>query len=337
VVLRFCDSFDAASSSGDLTKKWASADASWTWASGAGKFGGGCLVNTGASGGKQILSPAWVPPNQQFCMGFYLKASAAPAALSPVALVMQAPTAWMSISLTTAGFAAFYDSQGGTLRQTSTIPVCDNNWHWIEFRSDGFNNNAYLYVDNVLQGALFPCGGYSPANIAFQSAAGITVSIDDPVFYDSSGAVPNFTVFPLGARQITVVRPSSDGTVQFGTVVGGTGTHASCLNETAPDGDTSYVEDGTVGDQDLLNMGALGYTPATITCVVENLYVENAAGGTVNINSACKSGATTSTGTAIATPLTYRTVQWAFPTDPNTSAAWTASGLNAAQFGYKVA
>jgi hypothetical protein len=109
------------------------------------------------------------------------------------------------------------------------------------------------------------------------------------------------------------------------------------VNETVPDGDTTYVQDGTSGDQDLLNMSSMGTAPAVITGVMSNLYLENPSSGSINFNHVCKSGAAAANASASTiAPASYQTMQASYPTDPNTSAAWTAANLDAAQFGYKV-
>jgi hypothetical protein len=340
MTLLFCDSFDMTGTTANLLQKWTTADASWTLNPTGGRFGGGCIQNTGGAAGKTIVSPTIVSPAQQFCSGFYLKASAAPAALSAVALYIQSGGNYMSIALTPTGFAAYYDASLGTLRITSTINVCDNNWHWIEFKSDGFNNNGNLYVDNVAQGGTVSINNYTPNNVTFQSVAGITLSFDDLVHYDSNAGAPTMSGFPMGARQITVLHPVSDGIVQFATIVGGDGVHHyASINENPPDGNTSYVEDGTVGNQDLFTMGTYTTTATGgITSIVCNAYLENAFGGTINLEGIVKSGAAAQfNATPQATPLVYRTLQWSIPTDPNTSASWTVAGVNAAQWGYKSA
>jgi hypothetical protein len=240
-----------------------------------------------------------------------------------------------SLRVNTNGTVSVYGiTQDNTLIITGTINVCDGNWHWIEARAEG--GYQALYVDNLAQGTNSQAGTGFVAYFGLQAIGGSVVNtFDDIVVYDNTAGFPTNGNTPLNARQIITTRPTSDGTCTFSTLSAGT-SHFSLVNETVPDGDTTYVQDGTSGDQDLLNMGALGSTPTAITCVMENLYVENPTGGAISVNAVCHSGATTSLGTAVVVPLVYQTLQFPFPTDPNTSAAWTASGLNAAQFGYKV-
>ena len=59
----------------------------------------------------------------------------------------------------------------------------------------------------------------------------------------------------------------------------------------------------------------------------------------MTLDSRTKSGGTTSCGgtTGIAPGATYKWRGSFFPGDPHTGVAWTASGLNAATFGIKIA
>ena len=329
-----CDGCDSYSVSGDLVKKWPRVQAPWGFASGAGKFGGGALT-AATTGGGQLARVAGSLSNVTNTHCFWAKFSAKPSANanfegmmdSSYGLTLNAP-----LRLNTDGTVSLV----GPATTVGTVNVCDGLWHWFEikrFYAAG-SANFTIYVDTLLQGATGGNASGSPSTWGFNSIAGITMWIDDDYLYDDTTGFPTSANFPVGPRQITTTRPISDGTCTFSTLSAGT-SHSALVNETAPDGDTTYVEDPTIGDQDLLNFGALGYTPTGITGVVMNAYLINPAGGSINNQMVCKSGATTTASTATLTPTTYITKQAAFNVDPNTAAAWTAAGVNAAQFGYK--
>jgi hypothetical protein len=342
MTLRFCDGFDSYGSSSDLTKKWATpVGTGWTWGSTIGRFGGGGISAASSStSGNIIQCKAGVLNAGTSVIGFYVNFGAAnPASILPfVGVYTGASARTASLRLTTTGQISMYGTSGDALLFTTGASYTDGAWHWIEWRNFMSAGSAVsgLYIDNVLQTSNATGNQSGTADhIGFITMNGVTITVDDLILYDDTTGAPTSANYPLNARQITTIRPASDGTVAFGAVVGGSGTHASSLNETNPDGDTSYVQDSTFGNQDLLNMAALGYTPTTITAVMTNLYVENPSGGTSNIAGICKSSATTSAAPAIVTPLVYTTLQMPFPTDPNGSIAWTAANLNAAQFGFK--
>jgi hypothetical protein len=338
----FTEGFDSYASTADLTKKWGVAGSAIAWGAAAGRTGaGGITIGPSGTGNLRWWYSNTVA-NYYYHAGFYFKASAAPAAATIFFCFTDGSGNLLSgnegLRLETSGIMTLFGSNAST---SGTTSICDNNWHWIEVYMDGGTANVpgAVYVDNAsyaVQSQLQYGGTQSQSGIAFIFVSGITISIDDIVVYDNSTGAPAHVAFPLNSRQITTIRPASDGTVSFATVVGGTGTHSSAVNEVNPDGTTSYVSDSTSGHQDLYNYGALGYTPTNITGVMVNNYLENPNAGTINFQTACKSGATTTLGTSTLTPSTYKTVQTAYNIDPNTSAAWTAAGVNAAQFGIHV-
>ncbi len=104
-------------------------------------------------------------------------------------------------------------------------------------------------------------------------------------------------------------------------------------------GDLSYVYSDTVNDEDLFTFGALSVTPDTIYTVAVKGNIRREAGGSPTLDFRTKSGGTTSSGgtTGIGPGATYEWRGSFFPLDPNTGVAWTASGLNAATSGMKIA
>lgn len=335
MALMFCDSFDACSSSADLAKKWAAVGSGWVWSAGAGKFGGGAAYNAGTSGSGNLLSTPQRLTQNENGIGFYAKFSTAPSSTLPFLRLFDASSnAHYSLRLNSSGNVLAYNSGDSNLRVTSTASITDGAYHWVEVRFS-YTNYVSLYIDNVLQGT----GANSASDgvivsLSFLAISSVAITIDDLIVYDTTTGSPTTTSnFPLGARQITVLRPTSDAAVGFATTSSGS-THYNLVNDVSPDGDSSYVEDGTSGDQDLYGLSSLSAS-TTITAVMLNTYWDNPYGGTINAYGICKSSSTQSAGTSTAVPLSYATNQWSFPVDPNTSAAWTVSGLNAATFGFK--
>lgn len=334
-MLRFCDSFDAYGATGDLAKKWNSVGSGWAWTSGAGYFGGGALTHAGGSAGSvmQTMVGALGGSGGQTNWAGYFKFSTTPAARTTLIYVWgSGATQSCFFSLETNGHITGTTADNST-RLDCGVNVCDNKYHWIEFSLT--NVNCATYIDNVPQGSTTGgiTNGPAPYYLDLRSVNGVAIAIDDFIWFDNAAPAVSS---PVNSRQITIQRPISDAAVAFATVVGGSGTHASAVNETVPDGDTSYCQDPTLTNQDLFNMSALTNAPANITGVMLNVYSMNPSGGTINLSGICKSGAAAqSNATATATSLAYTTRQYLFQTDPNTAAAWTPTGLNAAQFGYR--
>jgi hypothetical protein len=107
------------------------------------------------------------------------------------------------------------------------------------------------------------------------------------------------------------------------------------VNESNPDGDSSYIKDSTVGDISRFTFPAI--TGSTIRTVMVWANAKKDDGGLRSIQASIKSGATVATsGTDVPLGGNYQYLPMQCPTDPNTGVAWTAAGVNAAEFGIKV-
>lgn len=100
-----------------------------------------------------------------------------------------------------------------------------------------------------------------------------------------------------------------------------------------------YDSDSTVGHKDLYNFPALSVTPSSIALVAVRAAALKSDGGARTINLITKSGATTGNGNTagISPGLALAYVTSYFLTDPNTSAAWTATNVNNATSGVEIA
>lgn len=113
--------------------------------------------------------------------------------------------------------------------------------------------------------------------------------------------------------------------------------NAGVVNEPQQDGTTSYVYDSTVNDADFYTIGTIASTPATTIAVTTRAYMQKSDAGSRTAAVQIKSG-----GTTVASPtltLTTSGWQWAWRmdlTDPATSAAWTAVGVNNCTIGPRV-
>ena len=112
--------------------------------------------------------------------------------------------------------------------------------------------------------------------------------------------------------------------------------NADYVGEAQQDGLTTYVFDGTPGDQDFYGIApasSLTSTPFSTVAVITRAYMEKSDIGTRAAALNVKSGATT-----VASPTLTLTNSWQWASrldmvDPNTSAAWTAAAVDALQVG----
>jgi hypothetical protein len=219
--------------------------------------------------------------------------------------------------------------------------IRDNVWHHIELKATIHNTTgAYsikldgvvvLSATNVNTRAgsnnyvtelrLLPGGGNSQSLYYF----------DDLYFMDSSGSVNNDTIGPC---RIQCLVPTADsGTQQFTTSTGSS--HYALVDENPSNSDTDYIEDTVSGHSDLFDVTDPDFT--TIKGLQINAVVRETDASPFDINLTCKSGSTTSAGSNIAIGgTTFSTKTRILESDPDTSSAWSNSGLASAKFGVAV-
>ena len=142
----------------------------------------------------------------------------------------------------------------------------------------------------------------------------------------------------LGQVVIESILPTSEGDSSDWTPAEGTD-NAAMVDDIPPDDDTTYVQSNTEDAEDLYDYANLStITTETILGLQINTDVRmNAFPGDLDLYQSVKSGSTTSDGAPknIASD-DYEVATRILETDPDTSSAWTTSGINATQFGIKV-
>ena len=210
--------------------------------------------------------------------------------------------------------------------------------------SAGSVNNNYL--GDVKIQASFPTGNGTLNNYTQNAASWVasTVMYTDQQIIDSNGnlqRVTNFTgddktgssppTWSTGALGST----TTDNHVTWTLIQKAPLSNYNFINEPLPDDNQSYLSDATVSDQDRYTFGAV--SGASVFGVAVNMRAQKDDSATRSIRAVTKSSTTVAdNGTDF--PLSesvYAPYQGFFEVDPNTSTAWTISGVNAAEFGIK--
>jgi hypothetical protein len=116
-----------------------------------------------------------------------------------------------------------------------------------------------------------------------------------------------------------------------------TGSNYQCVDDATPNGDTDYVEDGTVGHTDTYAVADAPATAASIVAVVWAAEVRKTDAGSRTVYPTYRIGSTNYNGTAATVLDTYRILSQVAAVSPATSSAWTVSEFNAAEVGQTVA
>lgn len=161
---------------------------------------------------------------------------------------------------------------------------------------------------------------------------GLPMNVDDLYICDDTGTTNN--TFLGDVRVLTLMPTGAGGSTQF---TPSAGSNYACVNEVPPNGDTSYVESSTVGNIDYYAMADLSVVPATIFGVQVDVDMEKTdAGARTGRTKLISSAAVTNGATVAPSAASYAYAKTIVEKDPNTTAAWTYAGVNAAQAGVEV-
>jgi hypothetical protein len=247
-------------------------------------------------------------------------------------------------------------SAGGNLiGSASSASLSVNVWTHLEFKTTINNTTGSIELRKNGAPIIPPTTGLNTRATANNSANAVRIGfpgnptgnatfapnmdLDDIIFWDAQSTDANGLAdihdFIGDSRLLWVLPTGAGTTTQFAPSAG---SNFSCVNEAAPDGDTSFVSDATVGDIDTYPVADL---PAGITGVKSMAvchFAKKSDASARSIVAEIRSGGTNyvhATPVFLGTNYLYDFSNWG--SDPSTSAAWTIAGINAIEVGQKVA
>lgn len=151
---------------------------------------------------------------------------------------------------------------------------------------------------------------------------------DDLYLLDDSGSAP-LNDF-LGDVRCTSLLPNGAGNYTQWTP--STGSNFQVVDETAPNDDTDYNSDSTVGHKDTYTFQDLTGT-GTVYAVQSHLWARKDDAGTRQIAPLLRSGGSDNTGTTVSLSTSYAYYNQIYETNPITAAVWTVSDVNGLEAG----
>lgn len=240
----------------------------------------------------------------------------------------------------------------GTLSSISLMP---------ETTSTGANFKAAVYADNSgSPGTLLTSGSQvtgctagtvltlpltSPASITsgtnywigYVTDTSVSMQRADNNSYSTSAGYTASITYTSAPPSTAPSMSSGQYSLQCWGNVTGMSTNYTEANEVPPGGDVSCVTSNTVGAEDRYSFNSLSSTPANIAGVKMSALLRKTDSGARTVTVQMKSGSTEVTGSSQSPTASYVYYANYQDTDPNTSAAWTASGVNAVTGGVKIA
>lgn len=331
----FFDGFDTLTAA-QSTRKWATATASSFT---PGRIGGNAAVFDSTSSTKELETFPYTP-GATWCVSFALYITAHLGA-SEFFEIKDGSTVHLVLKIDASRRLVLLRGSGGTVLATGTNALSLSSWYsiTIKFTIHDSTGNYYVALNSVSEitanGVDTRNGGNATADrfrvkqvdgSTFQfnlDDFAIGTSSDTTETTDLMGDVHVYVSTPSGAGSSTDWLPSS-------------GSNYAQVSDAPADDDSSYVESLTPGDDDLYTFDDLSIT-GTIKSVGLQLVYRVDDAGTRTLKALCKSDTTTSEEGSTITPGTsYAASQVLIPNDPDTTAPWDLTGLNAAEFGVRL-
>lgn len=243
------------------------------------------------------------------------------------------------------GYTYAVYSISGAGPYTSGLTLGD--WHYIECKwtIDATSGTVECRVDGAVKGTWTGCTRYIAVNswngVYFatpDSFSGYTPLLSNTsvnkYWYMDDCYVKNDTTY-LGDVRVDAHYPTADGTTHTFTPSTGS-SHFALVDETAPNDDTDYNTAVTAALKDTFIVEALKNPGAAIKAVQLTPCVKKADVGAATICTVVRHNGTDYDGTTQYPPATnYIYMPQVYETNPGTGVAWTESGFNNAEFGYK--
>jgi hypothetical protein len=337
MALRFMDSFDHYNTS-QLARKWTTVSGNMSISAGNGRRSTACMrandwnASTGMTFDQQAT---WI-------IGFGFKCAALPGANRRWVEIDDGGSTQVYVQVDTAGTVSIINGGSGTVLATSGTALAAGSYNYMEFKFVIHNTTGSVEVrrNGV---SMVSVSGANTRNTSNNSgnrillysqggSVGATIDNDDLYMCDGQGSANNNF---LGDVRIDATFPNAEASLIQWTPSTGTD-NSALVDETPANDDTDYNSDSTPGDIDLYDFPAIAPTSGTVYAVAVQMTVRKDDAGARTIRSKIKQGGTTYSGSTQAVGTSYSIVTELVPQDPNTSAPWTISGVNAAEFGLEL-
>lgn len=333
MTLLFWDSFDHYNSS-YVTRKWG------YWAGG---LGGSVGTQTGRHGSKamaisystQIRSEIIVPGDDKAYIGFAAKRTGFGPGGFNIQLYSSDLIRHIYLQNDSPTHMWVLKDSGSNILQWSTYETQIGVWDYVELYTQINNSgvcevwvNSKKIID--YSGDTYNSGTANVGQIRILGGgSGDGTHVDDLYWADGTnsqtllGDIRIDCLFPTGAGSSTDMTPSA-------------GNNWECVDEAVVNDETDYVSEDTVGDHDSYQFADLPTSTGSVYGVQLVSDMQKADAGSASAKHVVRSGGTDYTpGSEHTLGEGYSFYSDLLLTDPDTSSAWTISGVNSAEFGVK--
>lgn len=232
--------------------------------------------------------------------------------------------------------------RGSTTLENTGYAIPTNEWIYLEFKATIHNSSGSyeLRVNGVTIASDSGIDTQQTGNayatsimIRFDGIGASTHWLDDIYLFDDTGSFCNNFV---GDVHVEAIFPDGVGYITDWVGVPSGGDNYEKVDETDPDGDTTFVATSGVGYMDSYDFGSLVSLSGSVYGLQVNAWARKDDVGSRTLNVITRPTSTTYSGEAPASlGNTYSYSVFHFPYNPATSTYWTIAEINAAEFGIK--
>lgn len=345
MAYQFWDGFDNYSSSTEL---WDTVNGSVSYSGSYARFAAPAgLLSQGMkcnSTGGAVWKQKNLLSNQQtmiFGFAIYITTLSAAGGGSDIMQFMDSGSLQCRLSITSSGQIALVSGGGSGLATSASGVITGSVWYWldVELTIGAGSGSIAVYVNQPAGGSpVLNASGLNNRSTSdnyinavrigdFSFGGSMGLFFDDFHAHDNTGSAPNAII---GDSRIYTKVPNAAG---YSTQWTPTGASANwqCVDDSTPDGDTTYVSSNTPGQIDGYAVPLAGFT-GTVNGVVRRSYVRKDDASAHTFQNGVRSGSTNALGTAFSVGSTYSWTDCGtcYVNDPATSSPWTVSAADAA-------
>lgn len=248
-----------------------------------------------------------------------------------------ANAAQIQIVVQTTGTISVFRGNKATLLDTTAAPVVTAEAYQhiecmvtfsqtvgtVEVRVNGVTVTSLTGIDTVAS-SLVEC---SQLVFCDTGSAAMTIDMDDLYAYDSNGSYNNTFI---GDRRVLTLKPNAN-TIQADWTAVGAATGYECIDDTTPDGDTTYIGASVAGSPGAISEFGLEDLPDGISAISAVYLVgmmRKTEAGDADIQMSVVSGVVEGNGTNRPITEIYTYFGDVFETDPATAAPFTPSAVD---------
>lgn len=335
--LLFVDSFDHYTT---ILDKWTSEGGSASIGSSGARYGAGGYVVGTANNATKYARKNFGGTATTVVVGAAFRLGDTPSGTLSLISLMEGATNHVDVRVTTAQKLRI-TRNGTQLGSDGTTVLSLNIWYYLEFKAflNDATGTAQLKIDGVTELNLTSqdtrnAGTPLADTVQLAHSAGVTntpMHFDDLYVCNIAGSVNNDF---LGDIRVAALLPSGAGSTTQWTP--SAGSNYQNVDETPPDDDTTYNSTSTASNKDTFAMGNLPSAASTVHGIQEGTRHRKDDAGSRTLRQVVRSGGTDYEGGDIAVGDSYAYTFSIRETDPNTSAAWTGTNIDALEAGYKL-